>query len=483
VGGAATGVTEYNSAYTPIFFTDGNARILRSDDLIGTNVIAYGTQGTGVDQFYGPSGIALDSAGRMYITDTYNDRIVRIDDMNGTHWTSFGTYGNGVGQFVSPQSISIDLSGHIWVLDNGNGRLIRMDDMSGTNWAQVGSAGSGVGQFAALSSAPGFDAQGRIYLADAGNKWIARFGDLNFTNWTTLSQSQPVGPYIYRFGSPIGVVTDAAGKIYVADGTAVIRVDDMTGANWTSISVGTFVPHTIAIDSSGMVVLGNGYNAQIVDSEAAVLTSNISGLVRGVYVSVYGAVPLSLPTPRPSAVSFNPPSLSLSQNLGTIGTATVTITNFGGSVLHMGAIAASSGFGATSNCPAVLYPGSNCAVAVTFTPKATGAIGGTLTIDDDSGNAGTIQTVTLSATGTAPAASLSSASLSFGSLVQGTTSSAKTITVTNTCGASLAAGAACTITVTFKPTAYGTFTSTVTLTEASGAQHPIAVTGASSPNN
>ncbi len=79
--------------------------------------------------------------------------------------------------------------------------------------------------------------------------------------------------------------------------TNVIRVDDMTGANWTSISVGTFAPHTIAIDSSGMVLLGNGYNAQIVDSEATVLTSNINGLVQGVYVSVYGAVPTTVAQP------------------------------------------------------------------------------------------------------------------------------------------------------------------------------------------
>ena len=115
----AGGKTGYNSAYTPFYFTDGNARILRSDDLSGTNAIAYGTQGSGVGQFYGPSGIALDSAGRIYIADTYNDRIVRIDDMNGTNWTSFGTYGTGVGQFVIPQSISIDPTGHIWVLDSG----------------------------------------------------------------------------------------------------------------------------------------------------------------------------------------------------------------------------------------------------------------------------------------------------------------------------------------------------------------------------
>ena len=188
--GIISGVTGYNSSYTPLYFTDGNARILRSDDLSGTNAIAYGTQGTDVGQFYGPSGIALDSAGRIYIADIYNDRIVRIDDMNGTNWISYGAYGTG--PFVSPQSVSIDPAGHIWVVD-GNG-LSRMDDMYGTNLTQVGTAGSSVGQFGALSSAPGFDAQGRIYWADAGNRWVARFDDLNFTNWTTLSQSQPVGP-------------------------------------------------------------------------------------------------------------------------------------------------------------------------------------------------------------------------------------------------------------------------------------------------
>ncbi len=300
-GVVAFGNTGYNSAYTPFYFTDGNARILRADDLSGTNAIAYGTQGSGVGQFYGPPGIALDSAGRIYIADIYNDRIVRIDDMNGTNWTSFGAYGNGIGQFVIPQSISIDPAGHIWVVD-GTGRLIRMDDMNGTNWTVVATTGgSGVGQFAGLSSAPAFDALGRIYVADSGNGWVVRFDDLNFTNWTTSP----------ALGAITGVVVDPAGKIYAADSVppSVIRIDDMTGANRTSISLGTFGAKTIAIDSSGMVLLGNGYEAQIDDSEAAVLTSKIDGqvIVQGVYANVYGAVPLSLPTPRPSAISFTPP--------------------------------------------------------------------------------------------------------------------------------------------------------------------------------
>ena len=489
--GIIYGATGYNSAYTPLYFTDGNARILRSDDLSGTNAIAYGTQGTGVGQFYGPSGIALDSAGRIYITDTYNDRIVRIDDMNGTHWTSFGTYGSGVGQFASPQSVSIDPAGHIWVLDNGNGRLVRMDDMKGTNWTTVGSAGSGAGQFGALSSAPGFDAQGRIYVADTGNRWIVRFDDLNFTNWTTLSQSQPVGPYIFLFGGPIGVVTDQAGKIYVADGTNVIRVDDMTGANWTSISLGTFGAHTISIDSSGMVVLGNGYNAQIVDSEATVLTSNISGLVQGVYVSVYGAVPLPLPSPRPSAIGFTPNTLTFSQNVGTTSPAqTITVSNFGGSPLSGLTVSATGAFLQTNNCPTILLAGSSCTVSVTFTPPAAGPTTGTLDVSDDSGNLGPTQVLTLNGMGTTPAASATPATLSFSPQVVGTTST-KSITLkstgtgplqvsnvvatppfsqTNNCSGSIAPGASCTIQISFTPTVAGSASETVTIKDNAGSQ-------------
>jgi hypothetical protein len=488
-GTVIEGNTGYNSAYTPIYFTDGNARILRTDDLSGTNAIAYGTQGSGVGQFYGPQGIALDSAGRIYIADIYNDRIVRIDDMNGTNWISYGAYGTG--PFVSPQSVSIDPTGHIWVLD-GHG-LSRMDDMNGTNWTSVGTSGSGVGQFSALSSAPGFDAQGRIYWADAGNRWIARFDDLNFTNWTTLSQSQPVGPYIYQFGSITGVVVDPAGKIYVADGTSVIRVDDMTGANWTSIGVGTFAPHTIAVDSSGMVVLGNGYNAQIVDSEATVLTSNINGLVQGVYVSVYGAVPLSLPSPRPSAISFTPPGLSISQNVGSRSTPqTVTIANFGGSPLDgVNSVAVSSGFAQTNNCPATLLAGSNCTVSVTFTPAVTGSVTGALTVTDDSGNQGTSQSIPLSGTGTTAAATVTPASLSFSSQVLGTSSTARNVTIqssgtgplqttniaatgpfsqTNNCSAALAPGASCAIAVVFSPPVVGSASGVLTITDNAGSQ-------------
>jgi hypothetical protein len=70
--------------------------------------------------------------------DTGNNRLVRIDDMNGTNWTTMSGIGAGVGQFaqyVAP--VAFDASGRIYVADAGNRRLVRMDDMNGTNWTTL----------------------------------------------------------------------------------------------------------------------------------------------------------------------------------------------------------------------------------------------------------------------------------------------------------------------------------------------------------
>jgi hypothetical protein len=117
------GSTAFNMAYTPLYFSN-TGQLVRSDDLNGTNLTTYGTQGGGVGQFSGAYGLAVDSSGRIYVADTYNCRIVRIDDFKGTNWTTFGTYGSGDGQFNNPNAISIDAAGKIYVMDTGNSRLV-----------------------------------------------------------------------------------------------------------------------------------------------------------------------------------------------------------------------------------------------------------------------------------------------------------------------------------------------------------------------
>src|SRR6266481_3348204 len=510
-GAAAKGTTAYNSAYTPFYFSN-SGQILRSDDLNGTNLITYGTQGSDVGQFYGAYGIALDSAGRIYIADTYNSRVVRIDDMNGTNWTSYGTWGSDVGQFMDLSGISIDSAGRIYVMDTGNNRLVRMDDMNGTNWTAMNGIGSGVGQFAQYVAPVAFDASGRIYVADAGNGRLVRMDDMNGTNWTTLTQSPVINSYIYSLQSPIGVVVDAAGKIYIADAEyyqpALIRVDDMSGANWTSIYLGAnSTPNSIAIDSSGMVLLGGG-GARIVDNMTGVFSSS-SSLTQAYGPSyVFGATLVPLPSPRPSAISFSPATLTFAnQDIGTSSNSQpVTITNFGGSTLNFSGISASGDFAETNNCPNSLVAGASCTANVSYTPTVTGPEAGLLTLTDESGNLGASQAVTLAGTGTLPRhLSLSPTTLNFCCYTIGDNPS-QTVTVTNTsgaavriagiamsgdpsfaqgttCGAILAAGATCTVTVSFNPVAYGTFTSTLIVTESSGAQETVSVSGTANPDN
>jgi len=89
----------------------------------------------------------VDTAGKIYVVDTVNDRIVRMDDMSGTNFTALGSLGSGAGQFDNPYAMFIDPSGTIYVADTNNGRIARFDDLSGANWTTFGSYGVADGTF------------------------------------------------------------------------------------------------------------------------------------------------------------------------------------------------------------------------------------------------------------------------------------------------------------------------------------------------
>jgi hypothetical protein len=306
---------------------------------------------------------------------------------------------------------------------------------------------------------------------------------------------------------------DAAGKIYVADNQyyapAVIRVDDMTGANWKSLYItagGSAGLNSISVDSGGTVFTGGG-GVKLVDNMAGVLTSSGTIGPLGSYY-VFGVTPVPVPSPRPSALGFSPATLTFAlQDIGTSSNAQpVTITNFGGNPLNFSSIAASGDFAETNDCPTSLVVGASCTVSVSYAPTVAGPATGQLTLTDDSGNLGASQTVALAGTGSPPRhLSLSPATLNFCCPPIGDNPS-QTVTVTNTsgasvgiagiamsgdpsfaegttCGSLVSAGATCTVTVTFTPAAYATFTSTLIVTESDGAQETVSVSGTSYPDN
>ncbi len=214
----------------------------------------------------------------------------------------------------------------------------------------------------------------------------------------------------------------------------------------------------------------------------------------------YNQVDVFLNTPviaiSPAAITF-PGTLT-----GTVSApVTVTIGNPGSAPLPFTSAAITLGpFTASNTCPSSIAVGGTCSASVIFAPTASGSATGTFTIND--GASTSPQAVPLSGTGTAPTVGLSPTSLTFSSQNVGTTSAAQTVTVsntgtgaldvtsittsaqfgeTNTCGSSVAAGAMCSVSVVFEPTAPGTQTGTLTLTDnASNSPQTVTLTGTGS---
>jgi hypothetical protein len=198
------------------------------------------------------------------------------------------------------------------------------------------------------------------------------------------------------------------------------------------------------------------------------------------------------------AANYTPTSLSFSNtNINaSSATQTTTLKNTGTDTLVIGGVALTGGnanqFSQTNTCPASLAPAASCVITVTFKPTVAGSQSASVTVTDNANNlSGSTQSVPLSGTGVAvPTGATSPTMLTFPSTDIGVASSAQTSTLTNsgtgpltissiaiggtnaadysqtnTCGATLVAGANCKISVTFKPTASGTRTATVTVTD------------------
>jgi DNA-binding beta-propeller fold protein YncE len=92
-----------------------------------------------------PEGVAVDSEGNVYVTDTFNDR-VEIFDANGQFISTFGKNGDSPADFERPKGIAIDCDSHIWVVDAAQNR-VKVFDNQGRLLIYFGGAGYYPGQF------------------------------------------------------------------------------------------------------------------------------------------------------------------------------------------------------------------------------------------------------------------------------------------------------------------------------------------------
>ena len=261
-------------------------------------------------------------------------------------------------------------------------------------------------------------------------------------------------------------------------GSAPLSISSISASGDYQIASTSTCGSTLAV--SGICTVSVSFTPQVTGPDPGILTviDNSVGSPHNVNLTGTGTVVVVSPT----TIAFG------SQKLGTSSApATVTVTNNGNTPLSISSIiSVANPWIQTNTCipPGTVAPGGYCTISIVFKPQGLGKQTSTVNIYDNGG--ASPQLINVSGTGIGSFANLSPTSLTFAGQAVGTTSSPQTITVkntgnitmniasiiatgdfaqTNTCLPSVAAGASCSITVTFTPSIIGTRTGAVVMTD------------------
>lgn len=227
-----------------------------------------------------PSGLALDREGNLYIADTGSDRVRKVSAATGIITRVVGTGGPGfsgdggpavAAELWGPSDLAIDADGNLFIADTHNHRVRKVVAASGiiTTVAGIGTAGSagnGTPAVTAQLQAPvgvGLDRRGNLFIAEWGGTSLRRVGADGVI--TAVSGTFPLV-------APRRITVDAHGNVYVADAGrgCVMKVDVTFGSSFCITGVSDFgygpeggparqtrigTPNGVAADAMGRVYL------------------------------------------------------------------------------------------------------------------------------------------------------------------------------------------------------------------------------------
>jgi streptogramin lyase len=267
-------------------------------------------------RLYYPFGVHVYASHTTYIADTYNHRIRKVDGKTGIITTVAGTgskgfWGDG-GPATSarlryPFNLHLDTAGNIYIVDTYNYRIRKVDAATKIITTVVGDGAArfqGDGGLATDASIRksydlAVDSAGNLFIADTHNHVIRKVDAATGIITTVVGQGTKAGfegdgglATDAKLNSPTGVYVDVSGNIYAVDTkNDVIRKVDATtniinsvAGNGTAGFSGDGGPATLAqldypeavwVDSSGNMFIVDTDNCRVrrVDATTGIITT------------------------------------------------------------------------------------------------------------------------------------------------------------------------------------------------------------------
>jgi sugar lactone lactonase YvrE len=265
---------------------------------------AYGYSGDAgpatAAQVYDPWGVAVDSAGNVYIADQLNNRVRKLA-ADGTISTlagkgSAGYSGDGgaasSAELYHPCGVAVDSAGNVYIADTAN-EVVRKVTTGGTISTVAGMAHTaayagdgGAATSASLNKPTGvaLDAAGNLYIADSFNhciRMVATSGTITTVAGNSFSGSEGDGgpATSASLNTPQGVAVDGAGNLYIADtANSLVRkvapdgtittlagqiLNGYSGDGGPAASAMLNRPKTVLPDAAGSLYIADTFNSRI----------------------------------------------------------------------------------------------------------------------------------------------------------------------------------------------------------------------------
>jgi len=184
-----------------------------------------------------PWGLAMDSAGDLFIADEGNDRIQEVNGSTGV-MTTIASFDNG----TNPTGLALDGAGNLYIAEAGNPSDVVKLNLStkaltvvagngtiGEGQSVVGDGGPATSAVLAQPEGVTLDAMGNIFISDSNNQRVrevtASTGIIRTVAGTTSGYSGDGGPATKaKLHNPEQLFFDPAGELYIADSyNGVIR--------------------------------------------------------------------------------------------------------------------------------------------------------------------------------------------------------------------------------------------------------------------